>query len=136
MDFDQRRGGAKGRLIKTLIYLPYDTENPSEGGESVIFCKENLQHLCEYKLSANTVDKDRLASDFEKLRLLDSLPTFSPFIVELAFRRSEIAAPECYLQLTPEVRATLNAHLMVKAAAADRRALPDVGRTSKRRWRT
>ena len=112
MDLDQRRAGAKGPLINTLIYLPYDNENPGEGGESVLFCKENLQQLCEYKVSANAVDSRRLATDVEKLTVLDSLPTFSPFIVELAFQRSGLGVPDCYLQLTPEVRATLNAHLM------------------------
>lgn len=114
VDLEDRRGGAKGRLINTLIYLPYDNTSPGEGGESIIFCKDNLQQLCEYKLSAKAVDKDRLASDIEKLKVLDSLPTFSPFIVEFAFRRSQLTIPDCYLQLTPEVRETLDAHLMVR----------------------
>jgi hypothetical protein len=114
VDLDERRGGAKGRLINTLIYLPYDNASPGEGGESVIFCKENLRQLCEYKLSAKAVDNDRLAADIEKLKVLDSLPTFSPFIVEFAFRRSQLTIPDCYLQLAPEVRATLDTHLMVR----------------------
>jgi hypothetical protein len=52
-----------------------------------------------------------LAHDVERLRVLDSLPTFSPFVVELAFQRAGIDIPDAYLQLTPEVREKLTGHL-------------------------
>lgn len=109
---DEPTTGEESRPVNTLIYLPYDRHKPGEGGESLIFCEENLQRLCEYKVTENDSGGRAIAADLEKLRILDALPTFSPFVVELAFQRAAQFIPEAYLQLTPEVRTKLTAHLM------------------------
>jgi hypothetical protein len=111
VDVNQSRGGDGGRTVSTLIYLPYDGQKPGDGGESVVFCEDNFQRLCEYKLSGCDPSAGSLAGDVEKLKILDSLPTFSPFVVELAFQRAGRVIPEAYLQLTPQVREKLTAHL-------------------------
>jgi len=110
VDLGQPHVGGCARLISTLIYLPYDLQRPGDGGESLIFTEESFLRLLEYKISA-AEGSSALGHDVERLRVLDSLPTFSPFVVELAFQRAGIDIPEAYLQLTPEVREKLTAHL-------------------------
>jgi hypothetical protein len=93
--------------VSTLIFLPYDRERPGDGGEGFFFSEENLLRYCEYRL-AHYGDVDReIADDIERLRALNSVPTFSPFIVELAFQRAGLTIPPAYLQLSPELRTKL-----------------------------
>jgi hypothetical protein len=110
VDLDHSQSGDPCKLINTLIYLPYDAQRPGDGGESLVFSDESFLRLLEHKVSAREMGA-ALAHDIERLRILDSLPTFSPFVVELAFQRAGIDIPEAYLQLTPEVREKLTAHL-------------------------
>jgi hypothetical protein len=49
--------------------------------------------------------------DLELLKILDSLPTFSPLIVELALERNNMTIPHAYLDMTPELRVRLRAQL-------------------------
>lgn len=98
------------KIVDTLVFLPFDNTRPADGGESFIFCEETFLTLLEYKLSSFSNGSD-VAGDLAKLRVLDALPTFSPFILELAFQRHQIAIPPAYLQLTPELRLNLTEHL-------------------------
>jgi hypothetical protein len=111
VDLDSLRRSDDGRMVNTLIYMPYDVDKPGDGGESVIFCEENFLRLCEYKLTCGDIDGRLLIADAEKLKILDSVPTFSPFIVELAFERAEIPIPQSYLELSPEIRNKVTQHL-------------------------
>jgi hypothetical protein len=111
VDLDSRARVDNERIISTLIYMPYDTEKPGDGGESVIFCEENFLRLCEYKLASGEIDGRSLIRDSEKLKILDSVPTFSPFIVELAFERVGIKVPPLYLELSPQIRSKITEHL-------------------------
>lgn len=111
VDLESRLRAENERMVSTLIYMPYDTEKPGDGGESVIFCEENFLRLCEYKLASGELDGRSLIRDAEKLKVLDSVPTFSPFIVELAFERAGIVVPPVYLELSPQIRSKITEHL-------------------------
>ena len=94
--------------VSTLVYIPYNNDLAIEGGESFFFSPENYTQYFEHKSKSSGAD---LQLDCTKLSLLDSVPTFSPFIVELAFQRAEVPIPPTYLQLTPELRNKLTGHL-------------------------
>lgn len=111
VDLDAQHRSDNDRMINTLIYMPYDVAKPGDGGESVIFCEENFLRLCEYKLACGEIDGRSLIADAEKLKIFDSVPTFSPFIVELAFERAGIAIPQIYLELSPQIRSKVTEHL-------------------------
>lgn len=98
------------KAICTLIYTPYDDKRPQDGGESLVFAEEAFLRLCAEKRGA-AADPDGVESDLTKLTVIDSLPTLSPFIIELAFQRAALTIPAGYLQLTPEVRTKLTSHL-------------------------
>lgn len=97
--------------VITLVYLPYDLIKPEEGGESFIFTPERFLKFYEYKRRSKTTDHTAYEHDLELLQVLDSIPTFSPLIVELAFERKSISIPKAYLDLTDEMRAKLKAQL-------------------------
>ena len=96
------------RPVSTLVYLPYNIDQPAEGGKSFYFSPHNYFRYFDYRSRSGG---DDLESDCNKLTLLDSVPTFSPFIVELAFQRADVPIPLSYLQLTPDLRIKLTGHL-------------------------
>jgi hypothetical protein len=102
---------ASDKPISTLVYMPYDTKRPQEGGESFVFSPANFAGCCAHKLQTENVDPLAVEYDLEILKILDGLPTFSPLIVELAFERNNMTIPGAYLDLTPELRAKLRAQL-------------------------
>lgn len=111
VEADNYRHGEDIKPVSTLIYLPYDNKRPQDGGESLIFREIDMIKYLRYKLSGIAAGTLNVEGDLAKLRVLDGLPTFSPFIMDLAFEREQIAIPEGYLQLTPGLRNKLTAHL-------------------------
>jgi hypothetical protein len=97
--------------ISTLVYMPYDIDRPQEGGESFVFSPANFTRYCAHKLQTANMNLLAVEYDLGILKILDSLPTFSPLIVELALERNNIAIPSAYLDLTPELRVKLRAQL-------------------------
>lgn len=97
--------------ISTLIYMPYDTRRPDKGGESFVFSTKSFSRYCAHKVHAKNIGLTAMERDLEVLRTLDSLPTFSPLIVELAFERNNMTIPSAYVDLTPELRNKLRAQL-------------------------
>ena len=104
VDVSELRANPTSRIVSTLIYLPYDPQRPEGGGESFLFSEERFRQYCDYRISARDPTHTSVVDDAQTLKLLDSVPTFSPFLVELAFKRNGLDIPETYLQLMPEVR--------------------------------
>lgn len=100
--------------IGTLVYLPYDHNRPEEGGESFMFSEEDFHKFYNHKLPATSIDFESYDADRRRLEILDSIPTFSPMILELAFERSDIRAPKSYLNLPPELREKLKGNLKAR----------------------
>ncbi len=111
MVLDDYSSNASDSPISTLIYMPYDTAHPQEGGESFVFSPANFARHCAHKLQTANIDFMAVQYDLEILKILDSLPTFSPLIVELALERNNMRIPSAYLDLTPELRVKLRAQL-------------------------
>jgi hypothetical protein len=101
----------RDKSISTLVYMPYDSLRPNDGGESFVFSPADFSRYCAHKLHTANIDLMAVEYDLELLKILDSLPTFSPLIVELALERNNMAIPNAYLDLTPELRVKLRAQL-------------------------
>jgi len=93
--------------VRTLVYLPYDPAKPGDGGESFLFSKESYEKFCEFKKKFRHEEVQLSERDLDILAILDSVPTFSPLILELAFQRAGIAIPDIYLDLTDDMRMML-----------------------------
>lgn len=99
------------RSIDMLVYLPYDRNNPGEGGESFVLCERNFWGYFQSKLRRSDAELPALRADYKHLLIFDSVPTFSPFILELAFERKGIAVPKSYVDLPPDLRLKLQEHI-------------------------
>jgi len=100
--------------IGTLVYLPYDHNRPEDGGESFMYSEEDFQKFYNHKLPSPAIDFEHYDADRRRLEVLDSIPTFSPMILELAFERSDIKVPQSYLNLPPELREKLKGNLKAR----------------------
>lgn len=100
--------------IGTLVYLPYDHNRPEEGGESFMYSEEDFQRFYNYKMPSLSIDFESYDADRRRLEILDSIPTFSPMILELAFDRADIKVPKSYLNLPPELREKLKGNLKTR----------------------
>ena len=98
------------KSISTLVCMPY-SQRPNEGGESFVFSQADFSRYCAHKLHTANMDLMAVEYDLELLKVLDSLPTFSPLIVELALERNNMTIPNAYLDLTPELRVKLRGQL-------------------------
>lgn len=107
----EEEGGENEKPIATLVFIPYDMYRPVDGGESFLFNEDNFWRFFEHKINKYSVNFSCLANDFEKLSVLDSVPTFCPFLVALAFERSGMSVPAIYLDLPPDLKSKLTAHL-------------------------
>ena len=101
----------RDKSISTLVYMPYDSQRPNDGGESFVFSPADFSRYCAHKLHTANIDLMAVEYDMELLKILDALPTFSPLIVELALERNNMTIPNTYLDLTPELRVKLRAQL-------------------------
>jgi hypothetical protein len=108
---DINLSGHDNSIINTIIYMPYDIRKPEEGGESFVFSVQKFARYVEAKCSSSKLNYAAVEGDAEILRVLNSVPTFSPVILELAFERNNMRLPETYLEMTPELRAKLRAQL-------------------------
>jgi hypothetical protein len=95
------------KTVKTLVYLPYDPECPLDGGESFLFSERNYLSFCNSKKDTKYYNSDISEKDLDILSVLDSIPTFSPLILELAFDRASMEVPQVYLDLTDSMRRQL-----------------------------
>ncbi|QLH39243.1 MAG: hypothetical protein HWD60_10220 [Defluviicoccus sp.] len=111
VDFSPDKHREEHQTVGTLVYMPYDSSKAGDGGEAFFFTEANFLRYYEYKASSIETMSSELEADCHKLRILDSIPTFSPFVIEQAFQRAETSFPDSYLQLTPDVRARVTAHL-------------------------
>ncbi len=76
--------------LRTLVFFPYDTESPSEGGESVIFSRAALQDYLTGTKGCRHLNLDHFYHDVSVLEVMDSIPSLSPFLLEEAFKRRGI----------------------------------------------
>lgn len=93
--------------IATMIYLPFDRRRPEEGGESFFFSRTNLTKVLELTLGDKGPTPEQLLKDLELLKVLDSIPTFSPFLMKDALERAHLSIPEGYFVIGERDSATI-----------------------------
>jgi hypothetical protein len=103
--------GDDAGVAGTLIFLPYDAEQPGDGGEAMPYTPANFRRLRELRATASAGWANGLDEDEAILALLDSLPTLNPFLVREAFRRQGRVIAEPYLALDPVMSARLRRRL-------------------------
>ncbi|MFW5680612.1 MAG: hypothetical protein ACOC3D_10130, partial [Pseudomonadota bacterium] len=90
---------SRKRPTQTLLYLPYDSKRPADGGEAIIYTRDNLRRLYEGRTHNSGAFNESLMEDETVLDLLDELPALNPFLLRDAFVRAGRPLPEPYLLL-------------------------------------
>ncbi|GAB5389151.1 MAG: hypothetical protein Alpg2KO_21190 [Alphaproteobacteria bacterium] len=103
--------GQTDSLIPTIVYMPYDPEEPTEGGESFIFSPENYTAFMAEKSNHATGDEKPVSHDCDVLEALDDLPTLSPYLIGEEFKRRGLTVDEAYLRVTGSSANSLHDHM-------------------------
>ncbi|MDA0661777.1 MAG: hypothetical protein O3B08_02940 [Proteobacteria bacterium] len=80
-------------IVNTLVYFPYDFDNPFDGGESISFSDGRFYRtLGEKVLSGRHTDesRNRIDRDMNVLGLLDSMHSLDPFLFKSKAEQAEI----------------------------------------------
>ncbi|MBL8550134.1 MAG: hypothetical protein JNJ73_09110 [Hyphomonadaceae bacterium] len=84
-------------INSTKIVLPFSSAELRLGGRSLFYGERNFERVLRDALGAQ---KDDLAHDLELLRLLDSLPSFDPFLLRERLRQSGYDPAQCYFEMS------------------------------------
>ena len=102
--------------VRTKLFIPYNADNPYEGGESVFTDDPRFQDALRHLLGDKGDAVERLERDLERIRLLEQLPSLDPFLLKDRFALSGVAANEAYFRLTGEEWRNIRAHIRERFA--------------------
>ena len=97
--------------IVTLAYYPYDRSHPAGGGESFIYTPDSLTYYLNKFANSADVTSSGVLHDNEVLDVLDSVPTFSPFLLKEAFERSSLNLTGLQFEITDRESAKIKQSL-------------------------
>lgn len=126
---------AAGAPMATVVFAPTDSEHPEDGGRSCVFFEGEAEARFRRWLLSEQSEVSEL--DIAKLRVINSVPTFSKPLFEIAFCRAGISVSTNYAHLPADLRKTLAEHLRVRlrsllVTAAGKTAAVDVEPTAAR----
>ncbi|MEX2617435.1 MAG: hypothetical protein WD767_15185 [Alphaproteobacteria bacterium] len=81
-------------IVNTLVYFPYDFDNPYDGGESLSFSDGRFYRALGEKVSSGSQTdeiRERIEQDMNILALLDSMHSLDPFLFKSKAEQAEIA---------------------------------------------
>ncbi|MEY4249009.1 MAG: hypothetical protein RJA87_642 [Pseudomonadota bacterium] len=86
------------RLSATKIIIPIDMDNLQTGGYSIFIGERNYEARLKTLLGSNSRNNAR---DREVLTMLDTLPSFDPFLLREALIKKGLDVAPCYFELSP-----------------------------------
>lgn len=94
-------------IVNTLVYFPYDFDNPYDGGEVLSYGDYSFSQAFEFKFSqgnAKAEQLDMLQRDTEKLRLINSIHSLDPFLLKCSAEQAGIVDQihDSYFQISQE----------------------------------
>ncbi|GAB5390276.1 MAG: hypothetical protein Alpg2KO_32440 [Alphaproteobacteria bacterium] len=89
----------EGRIVPTLVYMPYDPDDPDQGGEAFFFSQKNYRNYFKAKTGRDILDPETVSRDCEVLAALDAMPTLSPYLISEQMKRLGIEVSDEYLQV-------------------------------------
>jgi hypothetical protein len=130
-------GGERGRdpfemplPIRTKLFIPYNAENPYEGGESSYTDDPQFEEALSYLTGAGGENPETFRRDLEKIRLLEQLPSLDPFLLKDKFALSGMPVNEAYFRLSEEEWRNIRAHIRERFVLMCRFATASQGEVS------
>jgi hypothetical protein len=97
--------------VRTKIYVPYNAENPYEGGQSSFTDDARFEEVLAYMVGKDRVDAGSFERDLRKIRTLEQMPSLDPFLLRDRFAMSGEAVNEAYFRLSEEDWRAIRAHM-------------------------
>lgn len=115
---EPNQGGDRGRdpfdtplPIRTKLFMPYNPDNPYEGGESSYTDDPNFEEALSYLTGGKAESAETFQRDLEKIRMLEQLPSLDPFLLKDKFALSGVAVNDAYFRLSEEDWRNIRAHI-------------------------
>ena len=102
--------------VRTKIFLPYNEENPYEGGESVFCDDEKFEAALRHLVGEDGVGPEVFEADLKKIRLLEELPSLDPFLLKDKFALAGIVVNDAYFRLAAEDWQHIRTHIRERFA--------------------
>jgi hypothetical protein len=109
--------------VRTKLFIPYNAENPYEGGESVVTDDPRFKDALRHLVGDGADAAERFERDFEKIRVLEQLPSLDPFLMKDKFALAGVQTSEDYFRLSEEEWRNIRAHICERFALMCRFAM-------------
>ena len=134
--------GVHGRSlpVRTKLFLPYNTDVPYEGGESVFTDDVRFVPTLRHLSGGDGVSEQRFELDLLKIKLFEQLPSLDPFLVKDTFVQAKVRVNEAYFRISAADWMNIRDHIGARFAvmcrfAGDGRAdAATVDRLVERLW--
>ena len=97
--------------VRTKIYVPYNAENPYEGGQSSFTDEARFEEVLAYMVGKGRIDATSFERDLRKLRTLEQMPSLDPFLLRDRFAMTGEQVNEAYFRLSEEDWRAIRAHM-------------------------
>lgn len=87
------------RSNTTKIVAPFASKELQLGGRSMLFGEHGFEKVL--RAFANPPDDAAFEADLELIRLLDTLPSFDPFLMRERMRQSGYEVAQCFFDMSP-----------------------------------
>jgi hypothetical protein len=134
--------GVHGRSlpVRTKLFLPYNTDVPYEGGESVFTDDVRFVPTLRHLSGGDGVSEQNFELDLLKIKLFEQLPSLDPFLVKDTFVQAKVRVNEAYFRISAADWMNIRDHIGARFAvmcrfAGDGRAdAATVDRLVERLW--
>jgi hypothetical protein len=118
--------GEDGAGLRTILYMPFDSNNPARGGVSMECLPQMDRRDIEGFLGVNP-DREHVDEDLRKIQILASAPCFAPFLLRDAFERARMKVDLRHFQVSDEEVLGMKDNLKAKLKPLAAMALPGSG---------
>ncbi len=92
--------GSKVTRVGTKLYIPFDGNRLTDGGQTFFYERQAFSKMMgEFVDLSDASRREALIEDSRVLELLDTLPTFAPFLLRDLFERSGVDVDPLYVEI-------------------------------------
>ncbi len=115
---------SKDRPVETAIFLPSDCLHPEQGGYAVYLRQKNAEYLLQRHFGLKRCSNWTAGgSDFEKLAILDSIPSLDPFLVKTTFDGHKLRLDQACIPLSHSIEQRIKIRISEKVRPIVERAV-------------
>jgi len=115
---------SKDRPVETGIYLPSDNLHPENGGFAIYLRQKNAEYLLHRHFGLSRCNNLLgVKDDFEKLAIIDSIPSLDPFLVKTTFESFQIKIDPMCVPLSHSIEQRIKLRISEKVRPIVERAV-------------